>query len=231
MTDDTPGALTGPRARTRKAILTATAELQARGQTPSIADIADAADVSRRTVYMYFPTLEQLVIDATLLTVARTTVDEELVAMEQDRDVEARVERMARAVQRLSARTEKEGRTLMRLTAARLDDGVAPTEPPRGFRRVEWIERALEPLRPDLDAARFERLVSSLAMVLGWEALIVQRDIRALSVKQAEDLSAWTARALVRATLEEAGLSAAATRAVRKTGAKRKASGKRLGGD
>jgi hypothetical protein len=68
---------------------------------------------------------------------------------------------------------------------------------------VQWIERALAPLRPQLDAAKYERLVSALAMVIGWEALIVQRDVRALSVREAEDLSAWAARALVRATIDE----------------------------
>jgi len=36
------------------------------GGTPSMMDVADAAQVSRRTVYMYFPTIEQLMIDATL---------------------------------------------------------------------------------------------------------------------------------------------------------------------
>jgi AcrR family transcriptional regulator len=193
----------GKRGRTRKAILAATVALLAEGKSPTVADVAEAAEVSRRTVYLYFPTLEQLLIDATLQAVASTTVDDALAAASPDDDVEARVERMARAVQRLSAATEQEGRTLMRLTADPGADGAARSQPPRGFRRVEWIERALEPLRSTVDAERYERLVSSLAMVLGWEALIVQRDIRALSVSDAEDVSAWAARALVRATLLE----------------------------
>jgi hypothetical protein len=43
------------------------------------------------------------------------------------------------------------------------------------------MERALEPLRPQLDPAAFERLVSGLAMVIGWEALIVLQDLRGLN--------------------------------------------------
>ncbi|OUC94456.1 TetR/AcrR family transcriptional regulator [Streptosporangium minutum] len=39
--------------------------LSAGGTTPSIDEIAAAADVSRRTVYMYFPSLDHLLIDAT----------------------------------------------------------------------------------------------------------------------------------------------------------------------
>jgi hypothetical protein len=43
---------------------------------------------------------------------------------------------------------------------------------------VAWIERALEPLRPQLDPPAFERLVSALAMVVGWDALILLQDLR-----------------------------------------------------
>ena len=44
------------RRRTRKAIVDAAMTLIAQGKTPSVADVAAAADVSRRTVYLYFPT-------------------------------------------------------------------------------------------------------------------------------------------------------------------------------
>jgi hypothetical protein len=69
---------------------------------------------------------------------------------------------------------------------------------------VEWVERVLAPLRPTLGAKRFDRLVSALVMVLGWESLIVQRDIRGLTLEESEDVSAWAALALLRATLAEA---------------------------
>ena len=35
------------------------------------------------------------------------------------------------------------------------------------YRRINWIERAIEPLRDNLDDSGFERLVSALAMVIG----------------------------------------------------------------
>jgi AcrR family transcriptional regulator len=195
------------RRRTRKTIVAAAAGLLAQGRTPSINEVAEAAEVSRRTVYMYFPTLEQLLVDAALLAVTRDTVDAALGAMQDDDDVERRVETMARAVHRLFAETERQGRTLLRLTVESGGSDRAPDQPVRGYRRVEWIERALAPLRGRLDAARFERLVSGLAMVIGWEALIVERDVRALPLDEAEEISVWAARALVRATLDEAGLA------------------------
>ena len=132
--------------RTRREIVAAAAALLAEGKTPSVADVAERADVSRRTVYMYFPTLEQLLVDAALQAISRDTVDATLDALDGNADATARVEAMTRAVQRLFAETEQHGRTLLRLTVDAPAD-QATSEPRRGYRRVEWIERALEPLR------------------------------------------------------------------------------------
>jgi AcrR family transcriptional regulator len=188
------------RRRTRKAIVDAAAALLAGGTTPSIDEIAAAADVSRRTVYMYFPTLDQLLIDAALGALSRTTIDRAIAAAPHGETPEDRVERLVRALQRASRETERLGRTLIRLTA----EGTGAAErgrPRRGYRRIEWIETALAPLRPRLGPARWRRLVAAIAMVVGWEALIVQRDVCGLSAAEGESLSAWAARALVRGAL------------------------------
>jgi hypothetical protein len=68
---------------------------------------------------------------------------------------------------------------------------------------VEWIESALSPWRDRIDAARWRRLVAALAMVVGWEALIVQHDVCGLSAAEGEKLSVWAARAFLDATLKE----------------------------
>jgi AcrR family transcriptional regulator len=191
----------GQRRRTRKAIVEATMELLKRGVTPTVIEIASAADVSRRTVYMYFPKLEQLLLDATLGALSQAEVDQVLEPVELV-DVGDRVEAMARALQGMSPEVERLGRSLIRLTVEP-DTSVAESSPRRGYRRVEWIETALAPLRDQLDHHDFERLVAALAMVVGWEPLIVQRDICGLTAGQGEELSVWAARALVNAALAE----------------------------
>jgi AcrR family transcriptional regulator len=193
----------GQRRRTRAAIVTATAELLRAGATPSIGEVAEAADVSRRTVYQYFPTLEQLLLDATLGLLDQRAVDEAIDGADPA-DPEARLSAMIRAVHELAADQLPLGRQLVRLSV----DPAAPAEPGsprRGYRRVDWLERALEPLRPRLRPAGFERLVSALAVVVGWEALIVLTDVRGLDREQQLEVSLWTARALLRAALDEAG--------------------------
>jgi AcrR family transcriptional regulator len=184
------------RRRTLRAIVDAAVELLERGADPSVAEIAAAADVSRRTVYLYFPTLEHLLADAALAA-ARTTVEPRF---ELHGDVDERVEELVRAVQQGFAETEALGRTIIRLTVgASGAPSASGTTPRRGYRRVEWIERALEPLRETLPPDRFERLVSGLTLLIGWESMIVLQDTRALSAAEAEEVCVWAARALLTA--------------------------------
>ena len=178
--------------------------LIAQGKTPSVADVAVAADVSRRTVYLYFPTFEQLLLDATVGALSASTVDRAVAPASSDDSVDMRVERMVRALHDVSPEVEQLGRRLIRLT---VESGSTPGKdmPRRGYRRVEWIESALAPWRTRLGPARWRRLVAALAMVVGWEALIVQRDVCGLTASEGEELSVWAARAFLAATLQDIG--------------------------
>jgi AcrR family transcriptional regulator len=195
---------TAQRRRTRKAIVDAAAAVIARGDTPSVAEVAAAADVSRRTVYLYFPNLEQLLLDATLGLLTQSAVDQVLDQGADDgNDVEATLDRAIRVLGELTAQTLPLGRSLIRLTVDRPTQAGADV-PRRGYRRIDWIERAIAPLRDRLDLDAFERLISALSVLVGWEAFIVLADIRGLSSGQQIDLVAWSARAIVRAALADA---------------------------
>src|SRR5438874_9977549 len=86
------------RRRTRAAIVAAAADLLRAGRTPSVNDVAEAADVSRRTVYLYFPTLEQLLLDATLGLLSQAPIDEAIDAADTEGDPAERVAAMIRAL-------------------------------------------------------------------------------------------------------------------------------------
>src|SRR5437763_606323 len=70
-------------------------------------------------------------------------------------NVETRVDVMTRAVQKDFAATEQQGRTLLRLTVDAPQSARSKGRPVRGYRRIEWIERALGPLRGNIDSKRF----------------------------------------------------------------------------
>ena len=191
------------RRRTRTAIVNAAAEMLLQGHTsPGVSEIADAAEVSRRTVYQYFPTVDQLLLDATLGLLTQTDVDGAIdTAGAESGDATQRVAAMIAKLGDMSVASLPLGRSLIRLT---VDTPESDTEQPkRGYRRVGWIERALEPLRGELDPDLFDRLVSGLAMLVGWEAFIVLQDVRGLSSADQVAVSTWSARALIDAPLEE----------------------------
>ena len=189
------------RNRTRKAIVEATMQLVATGGTPSVTDIAEAAQVSRRTIYMYFPKLEHLLIDATLGAMSLKTIDP-LIDESTSNDPVVRAERLSRALCSHSAETLDLGRALIRLTIE--SDQPAAGGPRRGYRRVQWIERALDPARETLSRQEFDRLVSALCVLIGWEPVIVLKDLRCLDEKQAEDVLTFAVRAVVEKALSDA---------------------------
>jgi AcrR family transcriptional regulator len=190
------------RRRTRTAIVEAATRLLAQGRTPSVDDVAAEADVSRRTVYMYFPTLDQLLLDAAAGALSATEMDAAMIAAATADDPAAGVDALVRTSTRLAPVTLPLGRKIIRLT---VDAGDPPEEAPRrGFRRVAWVEQALEPLRGDLSDEQFERLVSALCLVVGWEAHIILEDVRGLESEAEENVLRWAARALVQAMRAEA---------------------------
>jgi AcrR family transcriptional regulator len=198
-----PAGRPAQRRRTRKAIVDAAIQLIADGHTPSIDEIAHAAEVSRRTIYMHFATLDQLLIDATAGALSNAMIDAALEQVADSDDPAVRVEALARTMLELAPTALPLGRQLIRLTVTAAENQQADS-PKRGYRRIEWIERAIQPLRERLDDEQFERLVSALAIVVGWEAMVVLRDIRGLDPDKETKTVTWVARTLVDTMLTEA---------------------------
>ncbi|MEU8326417.1 TetR/AcrR family transcriptional regulator [Nonomuraea sp. NPDC048881] len=210
MSSDDPARRSGreaQRRRTRKAIVDAAVRLSAGGTTPSIDDIAAAADVSRRTVYMYFPSLDHLLIDATAGAINEPPVEEALADPALAGDAAARVEALARTLLAYSPQSLPLGRRLIRLTVDPPPD-VAPGTaiPQRTRRRIEWLEQACQPLHGTLSEESFQRLISALTIVVGWEAQIALRDVRGLDPQAEQETVTWAARALVEAAIKESDL-------------------------
>lgn len=186
------------RRRTRKAIVDATSALLAAGADPSIGDIAAAADVSRRTIYTHFPTLDQLILDAAAGATS-SDVDGALAAA-AGADAHTRVRVLISAVADSIPQTLPIGRKMIKLTV----DAPPAGRPKRGYRRIGWIELALQPLRPKLSSARFDDLVSALSCLIGWEAFIVLADLRGLQPEQARAIITTSALALIDSALADA---------------------------
>jgi AcrR family transcriptional regulator len=190
----------------RTLLLQAAARLAGQGKAPTITEVADAAEVSRRTAYRYFPTQEQLLTEVSLERL-RPQVEAALTAALERSSPPAALDAAIAAMQRIAVENEDLLRTIVRLSLDRRLGGqqteITQTFPVRGSRRVEWIEAALGPARPLLAPSIFERLVSGLTLCVGIESLITLQDVRVLSSGQSVDVCRWAAQAMLDTALRE----------------------------
>jgi AcrR family transcriptional regulator len=188
--------------RTRSLILVSAAALVAKGSTPTVAEAADAARVSRRTAYRYFPTQQKLLTEAALegLRAPMAAMLAEAPSGSHAPDVEVRLSALIDQMQSMAIRNESLLRTMIHQTVLEPSSASVPR---RGTRRIDWIQAALEPLANRIGAKAHAQLVSGLALCGGIEALLVLRDICGLSDAAAIEVSRWAAQALLKQTLAE----------------------------
>jgi AcrR family transcriptional regulator len=188
------------KARTRRDLVEAARTLVADGAVPTVSEVADAANVSRRTAYRYFASAEQLLTEA-MLESLRTDVEQVIDAGAPGEDMPTRMGRLVDALHEVTRTNERLLRQMIRFT---IDRGqIAPGVPPRPSRRLEYVDQALAPLRDDLSPAQFERLVHGTAVVVGIEARIVLEDICGLDDQEILDTQRWAAQALLAAAIRE----------------------------
>jgi hypothetical protein len=195
--------------RTRDALVSAAREQVANGATPTVEAAAEAASISRTTAYRYFPNQRSLLAAAHPETAADSMLPEDA-----PDDAEARLDLVVDAFTRMIVDTEAQQRTMLRLS---LD--ASPEEraelPLRQGRAIKWIEEALEPLAPRMTTAERHRLAVAVRATTGIEALAWMTDVAGLSRDDARALMRWSARALLRAAIDDARGSATRHRKAR----------------
>jgi AcrR family transcriptional regulator len=205
-----PYELTGrthQKARTRNALIAATRQLLAAGETPTVERSADRAGVSRTTAFRYFPNYRALVA-ATYPAVSERS----LLGESPPADPMARLEIVAEKFSRQILDYEAELRAHLRLS---LEPGSSrqPAELPlRQGRGIGWIEDALMPLRGQIPAGKLRRLVLAIRATLGIEALVWLTDVAGVSRQEAVDIMRSSTRTLLRSAIADADPGPAAER-------------------
>ncbi len=174
------------------------------GRTPSVSDVAEAAEVSRATAYRYFPSqaaLVHAVVDAALGPILDWS--------NRSADAAVRVDDLFRtSLPRIDA-FEATFRAALKLSLdqwAQRRSGSLGEEPQlRRGHRVDLLREALAPLRGDLGDKATERLAQALSLFFGIEALVVLKDIWGLEGAEAEAVATWAAAALVRSATTAKG--------------------------
>jgi AcrR family transcriptional regulator len=199
--------------RTKRALLAAADELFTEGRVPTVAEVAERADVARATAYRYFPTQEALLLETTFLG------DSEPLRALPDLagQIEDPAERVAEAVRRGAAWTLGREARLRAILRMSLDPAAGAERPGR---RRHYIATLLESARNDLSPADYERLVGSLTLLFGIDPIVSIRDNSDLDPERIPDVLAWAAHALVSAALNPPG-SAGGPRVNQTSGSRR----------
>jgi len=199
--------------RTKRALLAAADELFAEGRVPTVAEVAERADVARATAYRYFPTQEALLLETTFLGDS-----EPLRALPELADqFEDPAERVAEAVRRGADWTLGREARLRAILRMSLDPDADAERPGR---RRHYIAKLLESARNDLAPDDYERLVGSLTLLFGIDPIVSIRDNSDVDPERIPDVLAWAAHALVSAALSPPG-SAGRPPASRTSGSRR----------
>lgn len=206
---------TSQKMRTRNALKAAAGELIAAGRQPSVADVADAAGISKSTAYRYFPSQELMYAEVALTAAVAADRQQVHRAAEGPGDAADRLDRVIRADHAFTLRHEHALRVGTRAFLLLLDSyPEAPIEPSH---RLRYLSTALEPLADQLPAPALRRLVAALSMCVGLEAVLATQVSCGLSPQEAEEVKRWTAAALLGAALQEQAGSALGPAQIRST--------------
>jgi AcrR family transcriptional regulator len=182
--------------RTRRALIAAADELFAEGRVPTVAAVAERADVARATAYRYFPSQEALLLETTFLG------DSEALRELPDlaRTIDDPGERMAEAVRTGAEWTLGREARLRMILRASLDPAGGTARPAR---RRAYIAALLEPVADDLPPATYARLAGALTLLFGIDPIVALADNSDVEREQIPEVLAWTARKLIEAALAE----------------------------
>jgi AcrR family transcriptional regulator len=191
---------TNQKQRTRQALVDAAKDLAANGRPLTIADVAEAAQVSVATAYRYFSSPNDLVLEAATPRVPQIMAD-------LPDDPADRIDEVVRRLAEVQFGDEALWRAILRADLERwAQQAVLDPEarmPTRGSNRLDIVQEALAPLAEKLPPQLHRRLIMATMLVCGMEALVAARDACGLERDEAIKVMRWAAQALLQVALRD----------------------------
>lgn len=177
--------------KTREKILQAAKELQGQGVEFSLEKVAEAAGISRATIYRYYSNKDILSAEAVLDM--RTQTPEQILSEFPQADLETTLLGIQRYYNTLAIKNEMAFRKYLSVI-------LNPENPVsvRGARRIRTLSEAVEGKNHNISEEDQEKLVSIATLMMGIEAFIVTRDVCQLDEGSAEEVLQWGLKTLIR---------------------------------
>jgi AcrR family transcriptional regulator len=191
---------TNQKQRTRQALVDAAKTLAANGRPLTIADVAEAAQVSVATAYRYFSNPNDLVLEAAAPHVPQIMAD-------LPDDPANRIDEVVRRLAEFQFGDEALWRAMLRADLERWAQQAALDSeervPIRDSNRLDMVQEALAPLADKLPPQLHRRLIMATMLVCGMEALVAARDACGLEPDEATEVMRWAAQALLQVALRD----------------------------
>jgi AcrR family transcriptional regulator len=181
--------------RTKRALLAAADEIFGEGRVPTVADVAERADVARATAYRYFPTQEALLLETTFLgdSGPLRSIPE---LIDEIPDPPQRVAEAVRRGATWALEREVRLRTILRMS-------LEHESTQRPARRRAYIAQLLGDVENRILPDAYERLTGALTLLFGIDPIVSIRDNSSIPPDQIPEILGWAAHELVRVALGE----------------------------
>lgn len=197
-----PGPDAGVRGRTYEQLLSCAMKLAQDGRLVTVAEVAAAAGVGRATAYRYFASRSRLIaaiIERSLGPTVRRFESSQV-------DGRARLQQLFVKTFPRFSEFEPHMRAALQVSLehwALERSGRLNEEPYRRGHRVAILMRAAAPLKAQMSASNYRRLLCALSTIYGIEPYVVLKDIWACSNREVDRTARWMVDALVDAALKD----------------------------
>lgn len=184
--------------KTRNQILDAAKLLMSKNQKTSLEDIAEKAEVSRATIYRYFPNIELLYTEASLHIhcSSPTELAEEVKEMSLSKallTVQAYYNQLAQDHELI----------FRRYLIAVLSESVISKKKTRAGRRIITLEMVLESYKDKIPNSDLEKLKNIACILMGADPLIVAKDVCNLSNEETNKTLSWGLEMMLKGIFSE----------------------------
>jgi len=208
------GGRTNQKLRTHIALVECAANLLKEGKSFTVADVADQARVGRTTAYRYFPSVEQLVVHASLHAI--TEVEKKNIGLELE-GASSPYDRLRRVIEASDKSIKDHEHVYRTMLRESLNNDESDRDlPRRSGARKAVLDAAIGSLKRELGDRRYERLTAALSLFIGVEAAVVLRDVVKISDEEAREIKVWGANVILQAMLLDASHPVTTPRAARR---------------